>query len=75
MLVLARKCQQAVVVEGCGVAAQMLTVTVLQIRGGRVKLGFEVAADVPVHRREIGTRLKGKDGADSPTKGPAERRA
>ena len=75
MLVLTRKCQQAVVVEGCGVAAQMLTVTVLQIRGGRVKLGFEVAADALVHRGEIGTRINGKDGADSPTRGPAERSA
>ena len=59
MLVLSRKCRQSVVVEGCGPAAEMLTVTVLEIRGARVKLGFEVADDVPVHRAEVWERMNG----------------
>lgn len=50
MLAFTRKCQQAVVVEGFGAAAQMLTVTVLGIRGGRVRLGFEVADEIPAPR-------------------------
>ncbi|MGE0376325.1 MAG: carbon storage regulator [Planctomycetaceae bacterium] len=53
MLVLTRKCQQSVVVEGYGRAAEMVTITVLGIRGGRVKLGFEAANDVLVDRAEV----------------------
>jgi carbon storage regulator len=59
MLVLTRKCHQAVVVEEFGGAAQMLTVTVLEIRGTRVKLGFNVAKDVAVHRQEVWERSQG----------------
>ena len=67
MLVLTRKCQQQVVVEGCGAASQMLTVTVLEIRGARVKLGFEVAVEVPVHRGEVWSRINKNDAAESLT--------
>jgi carbon storage regulator CsrA len=35
----------------------MLVLT-LEIRGGRVKLGFEVAKDVPVHRQEVWERIR-----------------
>lgn len=72
MLVLSRKCQQSVVVEGCGGNAQLLTVTVLEICGARVKLGFDVAGDVPVHRLEVWERINGTDGAASPS-GPVGR--
>jgi carbon storage regulator CsrA len=53
MLVLSRKTQESVVVGGADRFERMLKVTVLDIRGGRVKLGFEVDADVPVHRFEV----------------------
>lgn len=56
MLVLTRKCQQSVVVEGSGGAAEMVTITVLGIRGGRVKLGFEAANDILVDRAEVWER-------------------
>jgi carbon storage regulator CsrA len=35
----------------------MLKVTVLDIRGGKVRLGFEVKDDVPVHRWEVWQRI------------------
>jgi carbon storage regulator CsrA len=53
MLVLSRKNQEAVVVGGTEGFAHMLTVTVLEIRGGSVKLGFELVPDVPVHHWEV----------------------
>ena len=53
MLVLSRKSQESVVVGGSDRFERMLKVTVLAIRGGKVKLGFEVDADVPVHRLEL----------------------
>jgi carbon storage regulator len=58
MLVLSRKSQESVVVGGSVNAEPTLIVTVLEIRNGRVKLGFDVAKDVPVHRREVWERIR-----------------
>lgn len=57
MLVLTRKSQESVVVGGPSDVSSMLKVTVLQIGQGRVKLGFEVADGVPVHRWEVWQRI------------------
>ena len=64
MLVLTRKILESVVV-GDGVE-HTLKVTVLDIRGGKVKLGFEAAAGVAVHRWEVWQRMRDnatRDGA------------
>ena len=53
MLVLSRKPLEAVVVGGADGFERLLKVTVLEVKHGSVRLGFEVAADVPVHRWEI----------------------
>ena len=53
MLVLSRKSGEAVVVGEPGDFQRLLKVTVLAIKGATVKLGFEVDADVPVHRSEV----------------------
>ena len=58
MLVLSRKNQQSVVVGGANGFQRLLKVTVLGIRGGNVKLGFEVDGDVPVHRLEVWERIR-----------------
>ena len=58
MLVLARKNREAVVVGGVEGFPRLLKVTVVEIRGGKVKLGFEVDADVPVYRMEIWERMR-----------------
>jgi carbon storage regulator CsrA len=58
MLVLTRKTQEAVVVGGSVGFEHMLKVTVLEITGGKVKLGFDVDADVPVHRLEVWERIR-----------------
>ena len=57
MLVLSRKSREAVVVGGGGGFPGLLKVTVLEVTGGKVKLGFDVAVDVPVHRQEIWERM------------------
>lgn len=67
MLVLTRKNQESVVVGGPVDNERMLKVTVLEISHGKVKLGFEAAADVLVHRWEIWERIRGETGPDSPT--------
>jgi carbon storage regulator CsrA len=38
----------------------VLKITVLEVAGGKVKLGFEVDSDIPVHRQEIWERMCGK---------------
>jgi carbon storage regulator len=58
MLVLTRKTQESVVVGGSVNSDPTMIVTVLEIRGGRVRLGFDVPKDVPVHRQEVWKRLR-----------------
>jgi carbon storage regulator CsrA len=60
MLVLSRKNGEAVVVGGAGGFLGLLKVTVLKVLHGKVTLGFEVAADVPVHRLEVWERMCAK---------------
>ena len=53
MLVLSRRSGERVVL------GSDITVTVLEIRGGRVKLGFTGPAELPIHREELHQRLEG----------------
>jgi carbon storage regulator CsrA len=47
-----------VVVGGAGGFEHMLKVTVLEITGKSVRLGFEVDTAVPVHRWEVWERIQ-----------------
>jgi carbon storage regulator len=58
MLVLTRKCQEVVVVGGADGFNVLLKVIVLGIENGKVRLGFEAADDVPVHRLEVWERIR-----------------
>ena len=57
MLVLSRKVSEQVVVPKCE-----LTVTVLDIAGGRVRLGFSAPTDLAVLRKEVLQRCLVEDG-------------
>ncbi len=65
MLVLSRKNQESVVVGGADGFHRLLKVKVLEIKSGRVRLGFEVDSDIPVHRLEVWERISG-NGDDQP---------
>ena len=58
MLVLTRKSQESVVVGGSSNFERLLKVTVLDIHAGKVRLGFEVDPEVPVHRLEVWERIR-----------------
>ena len=58
MLVLTRKKEESVVVGDSNGFERMLKVTVLEIKGGSVRLGFEVNRDFPVHRWEVWERIR-----------------
>jgi carbon storage regulator CsrA len=70
MLVLSRKCKESVVVGGSAGFERMLKVTVVEINGTAVRLGFEIDKEVPVHRAEVWERIHAFDAAKSPNKGP-----
>lgn len=70
MLVLTRKSEEAVVVGGSDGAEPLLTVTVLEIRGGSVRLGFAAAADVPVHRWEVWEKMRAAGRPADPAESP-----
>jgi len=58
MLVLSRKSSESVVVGGVPSLQPVLKVTVLEIRGGRVKLGFEADPSIPVQRSEVWEKIR-----------------
>jgi len=66
MLVLSRKTQESVVVGGCDGFERLLKIIVVEINGGKVRLGFEVDKDVPIHRAEVWERILASDRPDSP---------
>ena len=69
MLVLSRRSRESVVVGGYDRFERLLKVTVLEIRVGEVRLGFEVGAEVPVHRWEAWERIRAGAQPGSPGRG------
>ena len=53
MLVLSRKSGESVVIGGDDGLHRLLKVKVVDITGGRVRLGFEVDTTVPILREEL----------------------
>ena len=70
MLVLSRKIQESVVVSGTDGFTQLLKVTVLELASGKVKLGFEVSKEIPVHRSGVWERIRALGRPDSATGPP-----
>ena len=75
MLVLSRKRRESVVVGAAAEGKFVCKVTVLEIQGARVRLGFEVDGHVPVHRLELWERIHAAGGeaelrADAGTRPP-----
>ena len=68
MLVWSRKSAESVVVGGSDGLERMLKVTVLEIKGGRVRLGFEGNKSVAVHREEVWEQLQARS-PPKPTNG------
>lgn len=63
MLVLTRKNRESVVIGRPDTQDVMLEITILEIEGGRVRLGFEADTKMPIHRREVWDRICNGDGA------------
>jgi carbon storage regulator len=57
MLVLSRKINETIIIN------DNIVVTVVDIRGDKVRLGIEAPKDVPVHRQEVYDAIKRGEGA------------
>lgn len=51
MLVLSRKKNESIVID------DRITVTVIDVRGDKVRLGIEADRDIPIHRSEIQAKV------------------
>jgi carbon storage regulator CsrA len=71
MLVLTRRQQETVVVGRSDGRERTLRVTVLAIRGGAVRLGFEARSDCVIHRGEVWDRIRAGAGLDCEPESPA----
>jgi carbon storage regulator len=67
MLVLARKSKESIVIGAADNLQELLRITVLEVRGGTVKLGFAADDDVAVHREEVWDRVRAEHRAAKPT--------
>src|SRR5438034_10968988 len=59
MLVLSRKKNESIVINND------ITVTVVEIRGDKVRLGIVAPKEVPVHRQEVFEAIHGKPGNEA----------
>lgn len=66
MLVLSRKKNESIIIN------DHITVTVVEIRGDKVRLGIDAPKDVTVHRREVYEAIQNqaRRGEDAPTIAP-----
>jgi carbon storage regulator len=62
MLVLSRKINETIIIN------DNIVITVVDIRGDKVRLGIEAPKDVPVHRQEVYDAIKRAEGANSARK-------
>jgi carbon storage regulator len=56
MLVLSRKSNESIIINN------NITVTVVEIRGDKVRLGIVAPKEIPVHRQEVFELIRGRNG-------------
>lgn len=61
MLVLSRKTNESIVI------AEDIIVTVIEVRGDKVRLGIVAPRDIPVHRQEVFEQIHGVKPAGAPS--------
>ncbi|MBS0202347.1 MAG: carbon storage regulator CsrA [Planctomycetes bacterium] len=64
MLVLSRKKNESIVVN------DSIVITVVEIRGDKVRLGIEAPREVPIHRSEVHAAIVAQENAPAPAEQP-----
>jgi carbon storage regulator len=60
MLVLSRKKNESIVID------DNIIITVVEVRGDKVRLGIEAPKEVPVHRREVRDAIMNERSVEPP---------
>ncbi len=60
MLVLSRKKNESIVID------DKIVITVVEIRGDKVRLGIEAPKEIPVHRSEIHAAIQNEQAKNGP---------
>jgi len=55
MLVLSRKKNESIIID------DHITITVVEIRGGKVRLGIQAPKEIPIHRSEIYVAIQSEE--------------
>ncbi len=58
MLVLSRRTNEQIVIN------DNITITIVDVRGDKVKLGIEAPKSIPVHRKEVYDSIRGEANKD-----------
>lgn len=67
MLVLSRKKNESIVID------ESIVITIVDVRGDKVRLGIQAPREVPVHRSEVLAAILGdQSAAESPPSTPPE---
>lgn len=53
MLVLSRQRDESIIIGGGDSGIPEMMITIVDIRGDKVRMGFEVPHHIPVHRQEV----------------------
>ncbi len=67
MLVLSRKKDEKIII------GERIVITVVEIRGDKVRLGIDAPKDVTVHRQEVYEAIKREHGHDESSKLPLDK--
>ena len=65
MLVLSRKKNEKIVID------ENIIITIVEVRGDKVRLGIEAPRDVPIHRSEVYDAIQNEQNSTSETKNGA----
>ena len=65
MLVLSRKRSESIVIN------ENIVITVVEVRGDKVRLGIEAPREVPIHRSEVHDAIRIEQSAGSDAESPA----
>ncbi|MGE3315175.1 MAG: carbon storage regulator CsrA [Planctomycetaceae bacterium] len=66
MLVLSRKKNESIVIDG------NIVITVVEIRGDKVRLGINAPKEVPIHRSEIHAAIQSEQQAQASEENPPQ---
>jgi carbon storage regulator len=66
MLVLSRKKNESIVID------ENIVITVVEVRGDKVRLGIQAPREVPIHRSEVHAAIQSEQQAASDQAGPGE---